>query len=38
MVVICDTPCLNVDGTPYLAEYDGKQLSEFQKWAIKAIK
>jgi len=37
MVVICDKPCLNADGTPYQAEYDGKQLSEFQKWAIKAI-
>jgi superfamily II RNA helicase len=38
MVVICDKPCLNADGTPYQAEYDGKQLSEFQKWAIKAIR
>ena len=38
MVVICSTPCLNADGTPYQAEYDGKQLSEFQKWAIKAIR
>ena len=38
MVVICSTPCINTDGTAYQAEYDGKQLSEFQKWAIKAIK
>lgn len=38
MVVICSTPCINADGTPYEVEYDGKQLSEFQKWAIKAIK
>jgi superfamily II RNA helicase len=38
MVVICDKPCTNIDGSPYEIEYDGKQLSEFQKWAIKSIK
>ena len=33
MVVICDKP---YDATT-LIEYDGKQLSDFQKWALKAI-
>ena len=38
MVVICDMPFPVNDDTVQENTYDGKQLSDFQKWAIKAIK
>ena len=38
MVVICDMPFPVNDDTVQENIYDGKQLSDFQKWAIKAIK
>ena len=38
MVVICDMPFPQNDETVTDNMYDGKQLSDFQKWAIKAIK